>query len=146
MNCQKCGLGLVAAEEARGICAPCFGKMSQDEIDAMNGESRELLNSVMLTTETTLSGEFERVSIIGSEFVVGLNIFKDMFVQIRDVTGGRSGTIERALIEGRASLLDALRKQALDLNCSAVIAVNVSYSQLDSSMLMMAATGTAVRR
>lgn len=145
MNCNKCGLGLVAAEEARAICNTCYGKMSAGEIEALENEEQDTLNSVMLTTETMIDGEFERVEIIGSEFVVGLNIFKDMLVQMRDVAGGRSKTIEKALIEGRLSVLNDLRRQAIDLGGDAVIAVNVSYSQIDAKMIMMAATGTVIK-
>lgn len=152
MNCSDCGLGLAVTEVDDGLCYGCLSsvpsavKVAKSEASAKALQTR--LDGVMLTTEMSITREVDRVAIVAGEYVVGMNIFKDFVVGVTDLVGGRSGVFERTLMESRVSVLNVLRQRALDLECDAVIAIDIKYNELTgkgSKMLFVAATGTAVK-
>lgn len=110
----------------------------------------ELAKELIVTTETTLSGYEieERIDIITSECVFGMNIFKDMFAGIRDIFGGRSSASQKVLRDARRTCLTELRREALIVGADAVIAVDLDYSEISGdgkSMLLVVTSGTACR-
>lgn len=113
-------------------------------------EDRTRPRSMKATTAHSLEGYVvtETLDVISSECVLGMNIFKDFFTAVSDVVGGRSGTAQKALAEGRRECLLGLRQEAAGLGADAIIAVTFHYSELTGggkSMLLVAATGTAVK-
>jgi uncharacterized protein YbjQ (UPF0145 family) len=82
-----------------------------------------------------------------SEYIVGANIFKDLFAGIRDIVGGRSGAYEGALRDARRTAFAELQSEAKDLGADAVIGVDIDYEVIgqSGSMLMVSVSGTAVR-
>ena len=72
---------------------------------------------------------------------------KDIAASFSNFFGGRSGTYESELINAREQALYELEQRALQLNADAVVAVDVDYEVLgsDNGMLMVTASGTAVR-
>jgi uncharacterized protein YbjQ (UPF0145 family) len=58
---------------------------------------------------TTPSIEGRRIAsyrgIVSGEAILGANVFRDFFASIRDVVGGRSGSYERVLRDGRDTAL-----------------------------------------
>lgn len=99
---------------------------------------------------TTPSIEGRRVvkylGIVSSEAILGANIFKDFFASIRDIVGGRSAAYEKELRKAKDIALGELMEQAKSLGANAVLGVDLDYESLtlNSSMLMVIATGTAV--
>ena len=73
----------------------------------------------------------------GKDFVAGLSNF----------FGGRSGTYEEELINARQQALDEMEQRAAQLGADAVVGVDIDYEVLgaDNGMLMVTASGTAVR-
>jgi uncharacterized protein YbjQ (UPF0145 family) len=105
---------------------------------------------VMITTTTnTIEGRpiREYLGIVTGETIIGANIFKDIFAGIRDIVGGRSGTYERVIQEARASALAEMQDKARAMGADAVLGVDLDFETVGSggSMLMVIATGTAVR-
>ncbi|WP_425354925.1 heavy metal-binding domain-containing protein [Oceaniglobus trochenteri] len=105
--------------------------------------------AILLTTETHI-GEVERLGIVASEVVLGMNLFKDALANLRDIFGGRSGTVQKTLAEAREAAFEDLRLKAADLGGDAVVAVDIDYHSLSTSaastnMLIVAVSGTAVR-
>ena len=105
---------------------------------------------MILTTETLLTGYVitERLEIITAECVFGMNIFRDMFVGIRDFIGGRSKASQKVLRDACKASLAELRREALMVGADAVIAIDLDYSEISGdgrSMLLVVASGTAVR-
>ncbi|MFD2172603.1 YbjQ family protein [Rhodobacter lacus] len=102
-----------------------------------------------MTTETAHDLPVdERLGILTAEYVVGLNIFRDIAAAVRDTFGGRSETMQRGLREAREAALDDLRAQAVQLGADAVVAVDLDYSEISGggkSMLFLVASGTAVK-
>ena len=107
--------------------------------------------TVRLTTVSEIAGKTisEEVTIIGAEAVYGVNAFKDLFAQVRDVFGGRSGSIQGVFKEARTEVLRELQQEAAAVGADAVIGVTLDYEEIQGGgrggMLMVSATGTAVR-
>jgi uncharacterized protein YbjQ (UPF0145 family) len=87
------------------------------------------------------------LGVVTGEVIVGANLFRDLFASVRDIVGGRSGAYEDVLSRAREEALSEMRQRAVSLGGNAVIGVDLDYEVLGSngSMLMVSATGTAVR-
>ncbi len=61
--------------------------------------------------------------------------------------GGRSGTYERVIEEARQNALVELQQKAQQLGANAVVGIDLDFETVGSggSMLMVVATGTAVK-
>ena len=103
---------------------------------------------IILTTETAHNLPVDqRLGIIAAEVVVGMNVFKDLFAGVRNIVGGRSGTIQKALRDIRMQVLEELKKEAALLGADAVVGIDLDFSEIGatgSTMLMLVANGTAV--
>lgn len=101
---------------------------------------------MILTTTSTLEGH--RIThyhgIVSGEAILGANIFRDLFASIRDVVGGRSGSYETVLRDGRDTAVREMMEQARGLGANAIVGVDVDYETVGQSMLMVSVTGTAV--
>lgn len=104
---------------------------------------------MILTTTPGIDGRpvAQYLGIATGEVIVGANIFRDLFAAVRDIVGGRAGAYEGALKDARRQAFEELSADARELGADAVIGVTVDYEALGSndSMLMVVATGTAVR-
>ena len=105
--------------------------------------------TMLLTTTPTIEGKpiQQYIGIVTSEAIIGANIFKDLFAGIRDIVGGRSGTYERVIEEARQNALVELQQKAQQLGANAVVGIDLDFETVGSggSMLMVVATGTAVK-
>ncbi len=104
----------------------------------------------MITTTThTIEGKpvQQYLGVVSSESIIGANIFKDLFAGIRDIVGGRSGTYERVIEEARNNAMSELVHKAESIGANAVIGIDLDFETVGAggSMLMVIATGTAVR-
>jgi uncharacterized protein YbjQ (UPF0145 family) len=102
---------------------------------------------VLLVTTHTLEGKriVAYLGIVSGDAIVGANIFRDLFAQVRDIVGGRAAGYERALQGAKQAALDDMVAAAEALGGNAVIGVDLDYETVSQSMLMVSATGTAVR-
>lgn len=104
---------------------------------------------VVLTTAPSLDGHqaFETLEIISAECVLGMNALKDALADLRDLFGGRSKGVQDSLKKARELCVDGLKEEARKLGADAVVGVAFSFTELGGrSMLLVVATGTAVRR
>ncbi|MEM6858908.1 MAG: heavy metal-binding domain-containing protein [Pseudomonadota bacterium] len=105
--------------------------------------------SVIVTTTPTIEGHpiQEYSGIVVGEVIVGANLFRDLFANIRDIVGGRSGSYERILKQARDEAIAELQAEAAQRGCNAVVAVDLDYEVVGDtgSMLMVSASGTAVK-
>lgn len=103
-----------------------------------------------LTVTTTHSVEGHAVTayhgLVSGEAVLGANFIRDMFANIRDVVGGRSGSYEKELKKARDIALAEMVEEARERGANAVIGVDLDYETVGErgSMLMVTASGTAV--
>ena len=81
------------------------------------------------------------------EVIAGVNFVKDFVAGLSNFFGGRSGTYEEELINARQQTLAEMEQRAAQLGADAVVGVDIDYEVLgaDNGMLMVTASGTAVR-
>ncbi|TRD11583.1 heavy metal-binding domain-containing protein [Erythrobacter insulae] len=105
--------------------------------------------SVIVSTTPTLEGRpiQEYLGVITGEVIVGANVFRDLFASVRDIVGGRSGSYERILADARNQAIEELQAEAASRGGNAVVAIDLDYEVIgaNGSMLMVSASGTAVR-
>lgn len=104
---------------------------------------------MLLTTTNTIEGKpiQQYIGIISSETIIGANIFKDLFAGIRDIVGGRSSTYERVIEQAKETAMTELQQKAQALGANAVVGIDLDFETVggNASMLMVVATGTAVK-
>ena len=96
---------------------------------------------------TTPSIEGRQISgykgIVTGEAILGANIFRDLFAQVRDIVGGRSGAYEAELGKARRTALKEMEDAARTVGADAIVGVDLDYEVINN-MLMVSASGTAV--
>jgi len=98
---------------------------------------------------TTPSVEGRKISgylgIVTGEAILGANIVRDIFASITDIVGGRSGQYEQELGKARKISLTELSEEASALGADAIVGVDLDYEVIREGMLMVTASGTAVK-
>jgi len=114
----------------------------------MSGEWKDA-RGVIVTTTPSIEGSpiQEYCGIVVGEVIVGANIFRDLFANIRDIVGGRSGSYERILQKARDEAIEELQAEAASRGANAVVGIDLDYEVIGDtgSMLMVSASGTAVK-
>lgn len=103
---------------------------------------------IVSTTENVPNHEInEIVGIVAGEAVLGANIFRDFFANIRDIVGGRAGSYQKVLKDARHHALEDMIEEARALGADAIVGVDLDYEAIGEkgSILMVSANGTAVR-
>jgi uncharacterized protein YbjQ (UPF0145 family) len=100
-----------------------------------------------MTTTPEVAGRAiaEYIDVITAQGVLGVNAFKDVAAGMRNIFGGRSKSYENELTAGVNSVLDELGKHAAEVGADAVVGVDIDYETVGSNMLMISASGTAVK-
>ena len=106
------------------------------------------MNNMIITTTPQIEGHpvKEYKGVVTGETIIGANFVKDFFASIRDVIGGRAGSYEKVLREAKETSLQEMAKRAQELGANAIVGVDIDYETVgaNSSMLMVATSGTAV--
>jgi uncharacterized protein YbjQ (UPF0145 family) len=109
---------------------------------------RQAASHLLVTTETFV-GDVERLDIVATEVVLGMNLFRDILANVRDVFGGRSGAVQNTLEEARKIAFEDLRLKAANLGADAIIAVDIDYHSIGTgsavNMMMVSVSGTAIK-
>ena len=104
---------------------------------------------MIITTTPAIEGKkiVEYKGIVFGEVISGVNMVKDMMAGLTNIFGGRSNTYETELINARQNALREMEERAAQLGANAVVGVDIDYEVLgaDNGMLMVTASGTAVR-
>ena len=103
---------------------------------------------MILTTTPTIEGRpiREYKGVVTGEVIIGANVWKDFTASIRDIIGGRSASYERVLIEAKNSAFHEMEDRARAMGANAIVGIDIDYETIgaNSSMLMVATSGTAV--
>ena len=157
-TCPKCGKPDFFIHEIEdGMCPTCRAQALMT--DEQRAEARERstkeqerlqkIATLPITTEAWV-GEAERLGVVASEVVFGMNIFKDLLANLRDLVGGRSGTVQKVLKDAREAAFEELRIQATDLGADMIVAVDIDYHNISTgsavNMMMVAVSGTAIKQ
>lgn len=157
-NCVNCGKRIGFTNNGTdGQCTTCTIKSFEEnkptthqiEIADLERELRiSEIEAVLLTTETSPDINIvKRIEIISAECAFGMNIFKDLFIALTNVVGGRSETLQKVMKESRQIALYELKREAFLVGANAVVGVDLDYVELGatgSNMVMLVASGTAV--
>ena len=104
---------------------------------------------MLLTTTNNIEGKTITTyyGMVTGEAIIGANIFKDFFASITDIVGGRSGAYEKSLKDAKNIAVQEMSEAAQAMGADAVIAIDLDYETVgkDSGMLMVSASGTAVK-
>ena len=87
----------------------------------------------------------QSLGIVVGETIVATSIFRDVLAGLRDMVGGRSGAYEEEMREGRDLALKEMTDEADKLGANAVVSVDIDYETIGNNMLMVSASGTAVK-
>ncbi len=100
---------------------------------------------MIVTTTPSVEGKSITAyhGVVVGEAILGANVFRDIFAQITDIVGGRSGAYEKSLGEARETALRELEERARQAGGNAVVGVDLDYEVINN-MLMVSASGTAV--
>ena len=103
--------------------------------------------NLTMTTSNVIDGTVvaEYLGIVTGQAVLGVNVFRDFAAGVRNVVGGRSASYEKQLRVGVSQVLAELEATAMALGADAVIAVDVDYETIADAMLIIGASGTAVK-
>lgn len=158
-DCPKCGRRIGFFNNGtNGLCSECTSSAlvaaMNDGDDLLKGErlKEEARNTeieaIMLTTETAPNlNIIKRIEIVTAECAFGMNVFKDLFIAISNVVGGRSETVQKAMRESRKTALYELKREAHLVGANAVVGVDLDYVEMGSAgsnMVLLVASGTAV--
>lgn len=103
---------------------------------------------MLLTTTPQVEGRriIAYKGVVTGETIIGANFVKDFFANIRDIVGGRSGSYESVLIEAKETSMAEMTQRAERLGANAIVGIDIDYETIgqNSSMLMVATSGTAV--
>lgn len=103
---------------------------------------------MLISTTSVLEGRriTQYIGLVSGEAILGANIFRDLFANIRDIVGGRSAAYEKELRRAKEIAINEMTQQAASLGANAVIGVDLDYETIGQSggMLMVSASGTAV--
>lgn len=104
---------------------------------------------MILITTNNIEGKpvQEYLGLVSGDAIIGANLLKDIFAAITDVIGGRASAYEKVLSEAKDNALEEMEARAAALGANAIIGIDLDYEVLgkSGSMLMVSASGTAVR-
>ncbi len=149
--CKECGAVVSAMDIKDGLCPKCLNPEIIKKIEIREKKKKDIeynsknINKVWTTTETTISEPIEeRIEIVFSQAVYGMNLAKNFLTDIRDIVGGRVGNIENAMQAANRTVIRELKEEAYLLDADAVIGVQLHY-ETTGKMLSVVATGTAIK-
>lgn len=87
----------------------------------------------------------EYLGVVSGEAIMGANVVRDLLASVTDVIGGRSGAYEKKLKQARQIALEEMSEEATQRGGNAVVGVDLDYEVIREGMLMVTASGTAVR-
>jgi len=103
--------------------------------------------TMILTTTSTLQNRsiVEYCGVVSGEAILGANVFRDFFANIRDIIGGRAGAYEQSLRQAKDIAMKEMEQAAEKLGANAIIGIDLDYETIGEGMLMVSASGTAVK-
>ena len=102
---------------------------------------------MIVTTTHDIQGRTirEYSGIVVGESIIATNIFRDIMASVRDVVGGRSKAYEEKMNEARDIAIKEMMEKAQALGADAVVGVDIDYETVGNNMMMVSASGTAVK-
>lgn len=104
---------------------------------------------MIISTTPSLEGKpvVKYLGLVSGEAILGANLFKDLFANIRDIVGGRSAAYEKELRKAKELAIEEMVREARALGANAIVAVDLDYESIagnSGNLLMVSASGTAI--
>ena len=87
----------------------------------------------------------EYLGIVVGESIIATSMLRDIKAGLRDIVGGRSGAYEEKMREARDVAIKEMQDEAEQLGANAVVGVDIDYETVGNGMMMVSASGTAVK-
>ena len=87
----------------------------------------------------------EYLDVVSAQAIMGVNIGKDITAGLRNIVGGRSRSYEGEISKAVSEVMAELRAGAEALSADAILSIDIDYETVGNNMLMVAASGTAVK-
>ena len=102
---------------------------------------------MIITTTPSVEGKTiqEYLGIVTGEAILGAHLGRDIMASLTDIVGGRSAEYEGEVRKARMIALREMASEAEDKGANAVVGVDIDYEVIRQCMLMVSASGTAVR-
>ena len=102
---------------------------------------------MIITTTPGVEGRSiqEYLGIVTGEAIQGAHIGRDLLASITDIVGGRSKEYEEEVRKARDIALAEMAAEAKAKGANGVVGVDIDYEVIRQGMLMVSASGTAVR-
>jgi uncharacterized protein YbjQ (UPF0145 family) len=103
--------------------------------------------TMIVTTTPGVEGHpiEEYLGIVTGEAILGAHIGRDILATFTDIVGGRSREYEEEVRKARDIALQEMASEAASKGGNAVVGVDIDYEVIRQGMLMVAASGTAVK-
>ena len=102
---------------------------------------------MIITTTPTIEGHpiEEYLGVVTGEAILGAHIGRDILATFTDIVGGRSTEYEEEVRKARDIALEEMASEATSRGGNAVVGVDIDYEIIRQGMLMVSASGTAVK-
>jgi len=102
---------------------------------------------MIITTTPTVEGHpiETYLGIVTGEAILGAHIGRDILASITDIVGGRSRAYEGEVRKARDIALEEMAAEAASKGGNGVVGVDLDYEVIRQGMLMVSASGTAVK-
>ena len=104
---------------------------------------------MIITTTGSVEGHkiTDYLGVCTGETILGANVVRDLFANVRDFVGGRSGAYEKVIRAAKDAAIEDMQANAEELGANAIVGVDLDYEVVGEkgSMMMVVASGTAVR-
>ena len=155
ITCPKCGH---QNEDTTQNCTNCrvnlewaLENTEQLRVDTTEVEKRAELErrkaSVIVTSTLSVEGRpiLQYLDVLTAEVVLGTGFLSELGAGISDFFGIRAESFQKKLREAKNAALDELRNQAIQTNADAIVGVDLDYMTFEGNLLMLSASGTAVK-
>jgi uncharacterized protein YbjQ (UPF0145 family) len=102
---------------------------------------------MIITTTPTIAGHpiEAYLGIVTGEAILGAHIGRDILASFTDILGGRSREYEEEVRKARDIAIEEMAAEAESKGGDAVVGVDIDYEVIRQGMLMVSASGTAVK-
>jgi len=102
---------------------------------------------MIVTTTPAVEGRpiEEYLGIVTGEAIRGAHIGRDILASLTDIVGGRSKEYEEEVRKAQELALGEMTAEAISKGADAVVGVDIDYEVIRQGMLMVCASGTAVK-
>jgi len=144
-NCAKCRINL---QYALNNLEQLQTQWHQEETRvAVNQEMARAVQDLLVVTTPIIQGRTvsQYIGIVSAGVVLGTGFLSELGAGVADLFGTRAGGFQDKLTSARETALQELKEQAVMRGGDAIIGLDLDYNSIAANMIMVSASGTAVK-